>query len=72
MLIAYNAPKRNIKTEQIEKVYEALEYMTRLTQKDFEKAGISTRNVEQFEKDLINFLLEQYDLYRRHHNEKCH
>lgn len=68
-LIAYNAPKRELKKEQIEKVYAALEYMTGLTQKDFDKSGISTRNVELFEKDLINFLLEQYDLYRRRQNE---
>ena len=68
-LIAYNAPQRDIKPDQITKIYEALEYMTRLTAKDFAASGISTANVEKFETDLINFLLEQYDLYRRQHNE---
>ena len=32
-------------------------------------AGIGTANVEVFEKDFINFLLEQYELYRKQHNE---
>ena len=68
-LVAHNAPKREIKPDQIAKIYEALEFMTKLTAQDFKKAGISTTNVEKFETDLINFLLEQYDLYRRQHNE---
>jgi preprotein translocase subunit SecA len=68
-LIAYNAPKRDIRPEQVKKIYEALEYMTGLTTKDFAASGISTRNVELFEKDLINFLLEQYDLFRNQHSE---
>ena len=65
-LIAYNAPQRSTqKQSTVDKVYEALIYMTGLTQKDFDNAGISMHNSELFEKDLINFLLEQYDLYRR-------
>lgn len=67
-LVAYNAPNRDIKPDQVAKIYEALEYITRLTPKDFANAGISTANVERFETDLINFLLEQYDLYRKQHN----
>lgn len=69
-LVAYNAPNRDIKPDQIAKIYEALEYMTRLTAKDFASSGVSTANVERFKTDLINFLLEQYDLYRRQHNEE--
>ena len=68
-LVAYNAPKRDIRKEQIEKVYEALAYMTGLTHKDFSNADISTGNVELFEKDLIIFLLKRYELYRKQHNE---
>ncbi len=68
-LIAYNAPTRHLNANQIEKMYEALQYITGLKQKDFEGAHISTQNVEVFEKDLIDFLLEQYDLYRRQQNE---
>ena len=34
--------KETLTKEQIAKVYEALEYMTGLTQKDFSDSGIST------------------------------
>jgi len=68
-LMAYNAPTRNITADQITKIYEALEYMTGLKTKDFESAGISTANAELFEKDLIDFLLERYELYRKQHGE---
>lgn len=68
-LVAYNAPTKNITADQIAKVYEALEYMTGLKLKDFDASGIGTANVEVFEKDLINFLLERYELYRKQHNE---
>jgi preprotein translocase subunit SecA len=68
-LIAYNAPTRGISAEQVERIYEALEYMTGLSVKDFESSGIGTQNVELFETDLINFLLERYDLYRKKQSE---
>lgn len=68
-LIAYNAPTRNITSSQTTKIYEALEYMTGLKIKDFEDSDISTSNVELFEKDLISFLLNRYELYRKKYNE---
>lgn len=68
-LLAYNAPTRNITPDQVAKVYEALEYMTGLKTTDFDAAHISTANVELFEKDLIDFLLARYELYRKQHNE---
>lgn len=68
-LIAHNAPNRTLTKDQIAKVYEALEYITGLTAKEFEHSGVSTSNVELFRSDLINFLLERYDLYRRQLNE---
>lgn len=68
-LMAYNAPTRNITADQVTKIYEALEYMTGLKTKEFETSGISTANAELFEKDLIDFLLERYELYRKQHNE---
>jgi len=43
--------------------------MTGLTHTEFNKANISTGNVESFEKDLINFLLESYDRFRKQHDE---
>lgn len=68
-LLAYNAPTRNITPDQVTKVYEALEYLTGLKTTDFDAAHISTANVELFEKDLIDFLLARYELYRKQHNE---
>jgi preprotein translocase subunit SecA len=68
-LVEYNAPQKTLKKEQVDKIFEALIYITGLTHKDFTAAGMSTSNSELLKKDLINFLLEQYDLYRRQFNE---
>jgi len=67
-LIAHNAPTRDLKPDQITKVYEALEYMTALTAHHFKTAKISTANVETFETDVINFLLDYYENYRSQQN----
>ncbi len=68
-LIAYNAPNRDLKPDQITKIYEALEYMTALKPQDFKTSKINTANVETFETDLIKFLLEHYDQYRNQQNK---
>lgn len=68
-LMAYNAPTRTLTTAQSEKIYAAIEYLTGLKAEDFKNAGISSANTEVFTQDLINFLLERYDLYRRQQNE---
>ena len=68
-LIAHNAPTRDLKPQQVAKMYEALEYITKLTPQDFAKSGISTANTDKFETDVTNFLLEQYELYRGQQNE---
>ncbi len=69
-LIAYNAPTRDISTDQKTKIYEALEYLTGLKQHDFEASHIRSNNVELFEKDLIDFLLDRYDLYRKQYKQE--
>src|SRR5204862_4474167 len=69
-LFAYNAPKRSLLPDQIEKIYDALAYLTGLEKQFFFDSGISTANSEDFEKGIINFLLERYDLYRRQQNEQ--
>lgn len=68
-LIAYNAPRRDLQPKQVAKIYEALEYITGMTHTEFNKAHISTHNVETFEKDLITFLLSSYTHLRKQHNE---
>jgi preprotein translocase subunit SecA len=68
-LMSYNAPHRSITQDQITKIYAAIEYMTGLSEKDLRAAGMNTANSEVFETDLINFLLERYEAYRKQQNE---
>jgi preprotein translocase subunit SecA len=68
-LVAFNAPQKNMSPDQVTKIYTAIELLTGLTEKDFKDSGITSTNVEIFTKDLINFLLERYDLFRRQQNE---
>ncbi len=57
-------PGRKITAEQANKVIEFMTNLTRLNEKDFQNAGINKNNADILEKDLINLLLEKYDLYR--------
>jgi preprotein translocase subunit SecA len=68
-LIGYNMPSRTIASDQIAKVYEAVEYMTGLKEKDLKEFQVSHANTEEFTKDLINFLLDRYEKYREQQNE---
>jgi len=44
-------------------------HLTGLKEKDFKESTISTANTESFTQDLINFLLERYDVYRKQTHE---
>ena len=68
-LIAHNAQTRSLTKDQISKVYAAIEYLTGLKQEDFKDVGIRTTNADLFEKDLIAFLLDRYDLSRKQKSE---
>ena len=51
-------------------VYDDVIHLTGLRKEDFDTAGIGTSNVEIFKKDLINFLLSRYDMFRNQHNKE--
>ncbi len=69
-IVADFIPGRKITTEQANKVIEFLTQLTRLDKKEFENAGINKNNADILEKDLINLLLEKYDLYRNQKEKK--
>lgn len=62
--------KHEITSAQVEAIYSSLSGVTGLKKEDYEKAGIGTQNVEIFKKDLINFLLSRYDLFRNQKNQE--
>ncbi|MFC1870666.1 preprotein translocase subunit SecA [Candidatus Dependentiae bacterium] len=62
--------KHEITAAQVEVIYSSLSGVTGLKKEDYEKAGIGTQNVEIFKKDLINFLLSRYDLFRNQKNQE--
>lgn len=63
-LIAYHCPKRTIGEQEVQAIFEELSIITTFSVEDMKKEGLATNNSDAFETDLINFLLERYDLYR--------
>ena len=57
-------PDRSLSSEQIDKLYEFLSSMTHLEKSLFEKQQFIHSDSDTFKKDMINFLLKQYALYR--------
>lgn len=68
--MAAHAPKRDLKKDSIETIFKEFSIITGLPEDHFWDAGLSIKNADTFEKDLINFLLEKYSLYRNQQNEK--
>jgi preprotein translocase subunit SecA len=63
-LVNWHCPKRIMNNEQAQAILHDLSKLTGLPKTMFDKAGLSTANADAFEKDLSNFILEQYQLYR--------
>jgi len=63
--IARLCPKRTVTTDQVNEVFDYLAKLTGLARTSFEQAGISTKNSDELKKDIINYLLEQYNLFRK-------
>lgn len=61
---------RSLNPKQIDDLYEFLSKMTHLEKSLFEKQQFNHSNSDILKKDLINFLLEQYALYRNGQEEK--
>lgn len=62
-------PERAVTPEAITELYQRLAVLTGLPIKDFEAAGFSIKNCDDFERDGTNFILEKYDLYRKSGSE---
>lgn len=63
-VVAWNCQTRTVSAEQVNAIFTELYSMTRIEKAAFESAGISKTNSDALEKDLANFVLEQYSLYR--------
>ncbi len=57
-------PSRTLLKDQYEQAIDELSETTGITKDQFETAGLSHVNSDELKKDLINFLLEKYALYR--------
>ncbi len=60
--------KHTIRPEQVATILGEIGKLTGLSPDDFQKAGLGTDNVEVFKKDLINFLLSRYELFRKQYD----
>lgn len=63
-------PKRTATKEQAEAIFIFLHKVTGLPQQLFEDAGINQNRCDVMQKDLIDFLVEQYDLFRNQQNRE--
>ncbi len=67
---AYMVPDRSLNQKQIDELYEFLSRMTHLEKSLFEKQQFNLSNSDILKKDIINFLLAQYALYRQGQEEE--
>jgi len=58
-------PQRKIIRAQVDKVFELLAQLSDLTPEDFQKQNFDESNSDTLQKDLIEFLLSRYELYRK-------
>lgn len=58
-------PERKLTSDEYSKVLEFLAKMTHLDKKRFEKQSLDYGNSDQFKKDVVNFILEEYSLFRK-------
>lgn len=69
-ILGDHANKRLLSQDMITKVYDILEKLTGLTHREFSNVGFDEHNSDAFEKDIIDFLLSRYDLYRKQQQEE--
>jgi len=63
-IFAVEVPTRKIRSDQVESVFNSLHLLTSIPLNEFKQAGFSLDNADQFKRDIINFTLEKYQLYR--------
>lgn len=64
--VAYHTKTRTTSEQQRQAIFETLSRMTGLPSSLFEPIGQQSSSVEQLTTDLMNYILEQYELYRGH------
>jgi preprotein translocase subunit SecA len=64
------APKRSMSKDQAEQICTFLSRLTGLKVEEFFDAGINENNSDIMNKDIINFLLEKYALFRTQQNSE--
>jgi len=62
--VANFCPQRSITSEQVDQLFDFISKMTGLSIEEIKKTGISTKNSDELKRDLNNFLLEKYELFR--------
>ena len=55
---------RSIRGEEVEEIFKATNSIAGIPVEEIRESGISTKNSDDLKRDLINFLLEKYSLYR--------
>ena len=69
-IIAHFCPKRAITTQEADAVMERLSIMTGIALEEFQGAGLNTHNSDELQKDVIDFLLKKYALYRKEQKQE--
>jgi len=69
-VIAFHCPQRSITRENVQDVFGTLSAITGFPAADLEKEGFAGANSDQLERDLTNFFLEKYSLYREQQKEE--
>lgn len=69
-IIELHCPQQTISARQVEAVYSDIHQLIGIPIEMLQKSKVNTDNVEPFTSDLINFLLEQYDLFRNRGNKE--
>lgn len=67
-IVAVQDSRRTTQAAQKSAIFDEVSRITGLSRDDFIKAGIGTGNVEIMQKDMINFLLSRYELFRTQHD----
>ena len=70
VLVSEYCPARNTKKEQVDELLKAVSLTVGFPVEILEKQKFTTSNSETLKKDLINFLLESYELFRKQQNQE--
>lgn len=60
-VFAHHVPKRVVNANQLQELYRGLHQVTGIPEETFFQAGFNEKNGEELEKDIIDFLLSQYE-----------